>query len=579
MASVGVHRRPLTLFLAAVAVATMTDVAGPRVAAAAPVPAAPAFGSIIDDYRDYESETGCDPVDKPGPLAVRDLLVETYGPATVYISRTCVAGGSSGHYQGRAMDWMRDINNATQRDQVETFIDWLLATDQYGNPHAMLRRMGIMYMIWNRQIWEAYDAVPSWQPYSGSSPHTDHIHISFGWDGAYKRTTFWNPADSYPVVPTCAMPPLQPVPPAVNYGAGLGYVPVTPTRLIDTRRIGPGVPTRCRIAPWGRLDVKVTGVAGVPATGVGAVVLNLTGVSPDYATWLAAYPAGAVWPGNSSASIDRQAIAAALVVVPVGSNGMVSLRNGGARTDALVDVVGYHPMTGGSLYQPTTPQRILHTRTTGDRFVARETRTLTVTSPPQGATGVILNVVSIEPSVNGYLTATAGGTGPGGTSLLNSFVGRVVSNRAYVALGPNRTIDIYASTATDVTVDMVGWFGPSGTRYVPITPTRSFDSRNDIGGLIRFTGGVAQELDLRAAGVPSAGRTVVMTLTATELTLPTYVTAWSHGQPWPGTSDINAVPASSTSNLVVAALGQGSLDVRIGAGRGDIVGDVMGYFR
>ncbi len=572
-------RRPLAALVTVVALATMADVVAAPAAGAAPVPVAPAFGRIIDDYSRYESETGCDPVDKPGPLAVRDLLVDTYGPATVYISRTCAAGSSSGHYSGRAMDWMRDVNNPTQRDQVETFIDWLLATDQFGNRNAMLRRMGIMYMIWNRQIWEAYDSTPSWQPYTGSSPHTDHIHISFSWDGAYKRTTYWNPSASQPAVPTCPTSPAQATPPAVDYGNGLGYLPVTPVRLLDTRRAGSGVQSRCRIGAGGRLDVKVTGVAGVPPAGVGAVVLNLTGVGPDRSTWLAAYPAGAAWAGNSSVGIAARANSAALVVVPVGSNGMVSLRNGGAATDALVDIVGYHPVSGGSLFTAVTSQRLVDTRSSGDRFAARETRTLALTAVPRRATGVILNVASVGPAGDGYVTVTAGGSGPGGTSLLNTSVRRPVSNRVYVAVGPGRTIDVYTSTATDVLVDIVGFFGPGGTRFVPVTPTRSFDSRSHLGGLVRFTGGVSQQLDLRAAGVPTVASSVVMTLTATGLSTSTHVTAWPHGQPWPGTSDLNAIPGADTSNLVVAGLRGGSLDAEFGAGSGDLVGDVMGYFR
>jgi len=571
--------RLVAAVLAAAAVDAVAEVASPQVAAAAPTPVTPAFGSIIDPYADYESESSCDPVDKPGPLAVKDLLIDTYGPATVYISRTCVSGGSSGHYQGRAMDWMRNINDSTQRDQVETFIDWLLATDQYGNPSAMLRRLGIQYMIWNSRIWEAYDSTPSWQPYYGSSPHTDHIHISFGWDGAYKRSTYWNPASTFPQVAACPTSPTQPAPPATNFGSGLAYVPVTPTRLLDTRRAGNGVTTRCRLATNGRLDIKVTGVAGVPATGVGAVVLNLTGVDPDRATWLAAYPAGTTWAGNSSASISGRSTAAALVVVPVGSNGMVSLRNGQGRTDALVDVVGYHPLSGGSLYTSTTPQRMLDTRASRDRFSARQTRTLTVGAVPSDATGVILNVASVNAAVTGYVTVTAGGSGPRGTSALNTAVGRTVVNRVYVALGPGRTVDVYTSIATDVMVDVAGWFGPTGTRYVPLTPTRSFDSRNDIGGLDRFTGGSAQRLDLLAAGVPTTARTVVMTLTATGMSTSTWVAAWARAQPQPATSDLNVVPRIDTSNLIVSALGEGSLNVVIGSGSGDIVGDVVGYFR
>ena len=56
----------------------------------------------------------------------------------------------------------------------------------------MAKRFGINYIICNRQQWRAYDPGRGWAPYYGVSPHTDHIHFSFNWDGAYKRTSWWS---------------------------------------------------------------------------------------------------------------------------------------------------------------------------------------------------------------------------------------------------------------------------------------------------------------------------------------------------------------------------------------------------
>ncbi|CAN5298696.1 hypothetical protein BH20ACT5_BH20ACT5_01400 [soil metagenome] len=170
--------RPLAVLLAAIVMGAGVQMPGSP-ASAAPVPVSPVFGATIEDYSDYEPENTCNPGDKPGPVAVRELLIDTYGPASFGISRSCVPGGSSGHYEGRALDWMRDSFDPAERDQVETFLDWLLATDEHGNRHAMARRMGIHYLIWDREIWRAYDSPPVWEPYYGSSPHTDHLHISF----------------------------------------------------------------------------------------------------------------------------------------------------------------------------------------------------------------------------------------------------------------------------------------------------------------------------------------------------------------------------------------------------------------
>ena len=50
----------------------------------------------------------------------------------------------------------------------------------------MARRLGVMYIIFNRRIWRAYGD-PGWGAYSGTNPHTDHIHISLSYDGSTGR--------------------------------------------------------------------------------------------------------------------------------------------------------------------------------------------------------------------------------------------------------------------------------------------------------------------------------------------------------------------------------------------------------
>jgi hypothetical protein len=161
------------------------------------LPAGPLVGKAdgpdIEGYARYEGQSTCDPVAKPGTLAMRNLLLARY-PSTgsAGISRDCAIGGRSEHKEGRAFDWAANVSNAGQRAAVEAFINDLLATDRYGHKHAMARRMGIMYVIWNRQIWAAYAADAGWQPYTGASPHTDHVHISLSWAGARAQTSFWS---------------------------------------------------------------------------------------------------------------------------------------------------------------------------------------------------------------------------------------------------------------------------------------------------------------------------------------------------------------------------------------------------
>ncbi|MFI7443040.1 hypothetical protein [Nonomuraea indica] len=165
---------------------TEADVSPARAA-----PATPDFGPSIDAYASYDGQDTCDPTAKPGVIGVRDLLNDEYGSHTAYFTRACDDGGKSEHKEGRALDYMLNVNDSADRAVANDVLAWLLATDRYGNTHAIARRLGIMYIIWNRQIWNAYQASSGWQPYAGSNPHTDHIHFSFSWPGALKQTTWW----------------------------------------------------------------------------------------------------------------------------------------------------------------------------------------------------------------------------------------------------------------------------------------------------------------------------------------------------------------------------------------------------
>jgi hypothetical protein len=170
----------------AVGTAGSVVVMTPAVAA----PQTPHFGRSIDGYAGYDGQDTCDPTAKPGVTATRNLLNAAYGSHTTYIPRDCATGGTSEHKEGRALDYMLDHNDASERAIAEEILDWLLATDVYGNKHANARRLGVMYLIWNRRIWESY--TQTWSDYSGSNPHTDHIHISFSWAGARQQTSWWD---------------------------------------------------------------------------------------------------------------------------------------------------------------------------------------------------------------------------------------------------------------------------------------------------------------------------------------------------------------------------------------------------
>ena len=193
--------------LAVVAGALLAPIAQRAVADS---PASPQFGPVIENYSRYEGQEKCKPKPKKGTLAFSELLRTTYPDTTwIGISRACNIGGTSEHKEGRALDWSRDATDRAERRSVRELLDWLFAADKHGNENAMVRRLGIMYIIWNRRIWSTWDQ--GWDVYcvqkkrkckdpdskSVVHPHTDHVHISLGWAGAKMKTSYWDPALSF----------------------------------------------------------------------------------------------------------------------------------------------------------------------------------------------------------------------------------------------------------------------------------------------------------------------------------------------------------------------------------------------
>ena len=81
-------------------------------------------------------------------------------------------GGPFEHPKGRACDWSLQKSGFAAWHNQDTY--------RYGNNLMafLVRnadRLGILYVIWNRQIW--FPAT-GWKSYHGASSHTDHVHVS-----------------------------------------------------------------------------------------------------------------------------------------------------------------------------------------------------------------------------------------------------------------------------------------------------------------------------------------------------------------------------------------------------------------
>ncbi|MDQ6648624.1 MAG: peptidoglycan-binding protein, partial [Actinomycetota bacterium] len=185
-------------------------------AAAGGMPVPPARGAAgIDGLSPYIPQTSCDATAKPGAVAFADLVLHTYpGTGSDGIVNTCAAEGAvSEHSEGRAWDWRVSSRDPRDRARAEALLGWLLAADGQGHRAAMARRLGIMYIIFDSRIWGSYYDEQGWRPYTGASPHTDHVHFSFSWAGAWGRTSYWSgrpAADDFGPCPTVPWAPAAP---------------------------------------------------------------------------------------------------------------------------------------------------------------------------------------------------------------------------------------------------------------------------------------------------------------------------------------------------------------------------------
>lgn len=197
-------------------------------------------GAPLEALAPYVPQTTCDPVAKPGVLGFRDLLLANF-PATrnLGIGRACEAEGVSEHKEGRAFDWGVDADDPAERAAADEVLAWLLGPDpETGEPFAIARRLGVMYVIWDGQIWSSFRAVDGWRPYVGVSGHRDHIHVSFDWSGALAETSFWrggraavragSDRPDLPLVPVAPTPTTIPGLVGVPPGAILPPVPLPP---------------------------------------------------------------------------------------------------------------------------------------------------------------------------------------------------------------------------------------------------------------------------------------------------------------------------------------------------------------
>ncbi len=420
------------------------------------------------------------------------------------------------------------------------------------------------------------------------------------------------------------------------------YVPLTPVRICDTRANNPshlsGSAAQCgngttgeTLVAGGTLTFDVAGDFSVPASNVTAVVLSVATANSKGPGHFTLFPAGATQPTAANLNYATGQVVPNLVEVGPAREGRC-LCTRRPSSDAIVDLEGlcdHHPPEWcRSLQRLFTPARICDTRGSNpsglsggatqcntnlahgspDNLIGpNNPLTINVEGnggvPASGVSAVVLNVAVAKSTASGFVTVYPTEDTRPGASNVNYVAGVAVGNRVIVPVSASGQVTLYATAATDIIVDVSGWFtatgGTTGAEFTPeVDPVRICDTRgsNPSGLVAPYTqcntntahpspdnplvAGTSDVIQSTGLGdVPTGAVATVINLADVGPTAGSNLTVYPSGTP-PTTSDVNPPTGGVASNLVVATLtGSGSFEVaNRGSGHTDIVIDIAGWY-
>jgi len=368
------------------------------------------------------------------------------------------------------------------------------------------------------------------------------------------------------------------------------FVPVSPTRILDTRT------SLLPVAADTKRIVQVAGKAGIPAN-ASAVALNLTVTEPSSYGHIYAVPFGAGMPNTSNVNYDEQETVPNYVIVPVKDGRIVLGNEGQGPAHLLADVAGY--FTGGTPadaggYHPLTPFRAADSRGTGGTPGGQQfdVQLGGLSKMPAEAGAVVVNLTAARvwswdtgsQTSYGHLTAFATGTARPATSNVNyDWATGDTPNLAVVPVSADGKISIANTSpgSVGIIVDVMGYFrkgeATSAGTYHSVAPKRLVDTR-----LSSAPVGAGKDISVGVAGahkVPAGAKAAMVNLTATEPKSYGHLTAYPSGKELPTTSNVNYSQGQTVANFAVVPIGaDGRITVRNSSSGGThVIVDVVGY--
>jgi hypothetical protein len=376
-----------------------------------------------------------------------------------------------------------------------------------------------------------------------------------------------------------------PVPTAAPAATSLAFEAVTPVRLADTRE-GLGA---SRLSAGQSARLQIGGRATVPA-GAGAVSANFTVTGTAGAGYLTVWNCSAERPMASTVNFSAADTVANAASVPMDANGGICVYSP-VDTDLVVDVSGYYEANGSDHFAAMTPTRLMDTRLGlggAGRLAAGQTVALQVTAPdavPAGSRAAVLNVTSVDPGADGFVTVYPCDMPRPLAAALNPKPGQIRPNLVITPLSSDGRVCIFSSNDVDLVVDATGYLSSAATWFTATAPFRFTDTREvrsvemnaGTGGRLVQAGETVVLQIAGERGIPVGTTAVSVNLAVTDAIAAGFLTAYPCGAR-PTTSNVNYIPRAAASTGAVLQLSHsGQLCMYVSAPSHVIV-DVNGWW-
>jgi hypothetical protein len=262
--------------------------------------------------------------------------------------------------------------------------------------------------------------------------------------------------------------------PSTAATAGL-FIPLNPTRLLDTREVN-SIHPRPLLAGE-QIDLDVAALAGLPSD-ASAAALKVTVTESAASGFWTVFPTDSLRPIVSNLNVvgSGTTIANQVIAQLKGGRTTIFSQTGG---HLVIDLVGWFtgpsaPSSDVGLFVPVTPARLLDSREPPLGAMPGHNRTAEVPVagrfgvPTSGVGAVVLNATVTETAAQGFFSVWPAQTyRPTASSLNAMHAGQTIANHVITPVS-TAGFSFYTQNGAHLVVDIAGWY--TGTELPTVLP-------------------------------------------------------------------------------------------------------------